>query len=268
MTDYIALNYWSLALASLFVLVNAGLSIALELGIHKRMLVAAARMVIQLSLMGLILSALFAVVSPFWTGLAMLGMALFAGREIAARQERPLAGLWSYGVGAACITGASMLVTIFALTVSLHPQPWYDPRYAVPLLGMILGSAMTGIALGIHGVSTGLTARRGAVEAQLMLGADRKTALGPVIRQALRAALMPIVNGMSATGIVSLPGMMTGQILGGVRPADAVKYQILIMFLIAGATGLGSVAAVLATAYRLTDSRHRLRLDRLGPARK
>jgi putative ABC transport system permease protein len=127
---------------------------------------------------------------------------------------------------------------------------------------------MTGIALGIHGVSTGLTARRGAVEAQLMLGADRKTALGPVIRQALRAALMPIVNGMSATGIVSLPGMMTGQILGGVRPADAVKYQILIMFLIAGATGLGSVAAVLATAYRLTDSRHRLRLDRLGPARK
>jgi putative ABC transport system permease protein len=69
---------------------------------------------------------------------------------------------------------------------------------------------------------------------------------------------------MSATGIVSLPGMMTGQILGGVAPAEAVKYQILIMFLIAGGTGIGAVAAVMGAAYRLTDRRHRLRLDRLG----
>jgi putative ABC transport system permease protein len=268
MNEYINLSYADVAIASIFVLVNAALSLVLDLNIHRRMLIAAIRMVVQLSIMGLVLIALFKTVSPYLTALAMLGMALFAGREIAARQERPLAGWWSYGLGTACITTASMLVTVFALTVSLQARPWYDPRYAVPLLGMILGNGMTGIALGIHNLTAGLANRRGAVEAQLMLGADRRTALGPVIRQTLQSALMPIINSMSATGIVSLPGMMTGQILGGVSPGDAVKYQILIMFLIAGATGIGAVAAVVGAAYRLTDSRHRLRLDRLGPPRK
>ena len=98
-----------------------------------------------------------------------------------------------------------------------------------------------------------------------MLGATRREAVAPVTRQALRSALMPTINSMAATGVVSLPGMMTGQILGGVSPAEAVKYQILVMFLIAGGTGLGAVTAVLGGVYRLTDRRHRLRLDRLGP---
>ena len=78
---------------------------------------------------------------------------------------------------------------------------------------------------------------------------------------------MPIVNSMAATGLVSLPGMMTGQILAGVEPVEAVKYQLLIMFLIAGGTGIGAIAAVMAASYRLTDARHRLRLDRLAPSR-
>jgi putative ABC transport system permease protein len=158
---------------------------------------------------------------------------------------------------------ASGLVTVFALLTALRPNPWYDPRYAIPLLGMILGNCMTGIALGLDTLTTSLVSRRAGVEAQLMLGASRQVALAPVTRQALRSALMPVINSMSATGIVSLPGMMTGQILGGVPPAEAVKYQILVMFMIAGGTGLGAVTAVLGGAYRLTDGRHRLRLDRL-----
>jgi putative ABC transport system permease protein len=96
-----------------------------------------------------------------------------------------------------------------------------------------------------------------------MLGATRQVAAAPVTREAFRSALMPVINSMSVTGVVSLPGMMTGQILGGVPPAEAVKYQILVMFLISGGTGLGAVAAVLGGVYRLTDGRHRLRLDRL-----
>jgi putative ABC transport system permease protein len=78
---------------------------------------------------------------------------------------------------------------------------------------------------------------------------------------------MPIVNAMAATGLVALPGMMTGQILSGVDPTEAVKYQILIMFLIAGGTGFGALTAVLAAAARITDGRHRLRLDRLAAKR-
>jgi putative ABC transport system permease protein len=264
MNDYLNLSYGDLALGSAFIFVNAALSVALELGVHKQILVAAARMVVQLAIMGLVLTALFAVVSPFWTSLAALGMVLFAGREIAARQDKPLGGLWSYGLGTVCMMVGPMTVTVFALATVLRSDPWYDPRYAIPVLGMILGNAMTGIALGISGLVAGLSTRRAAVEAQLMLGATRRTAMSPVVRQALRSALMPIINSMSVTGIVSLPGMMTGQILGGVAPADAVKYQILIMFLIAGGTGIGAVAAVMGGAYRLTDGRHRLRLDRLG----
>jgi putative ABC transport system permease protein len=158
-------------------------------------------------------------------------------------------------------------VTVFALLTALQPNPWYDPRYAIPLLGMILGNCMTGVGLGLNTLTTSLVTRRPGVEAQLMLGATRKMATAPVTREALRSALMPIINSMAATGVVSLPGMMTGQILGGMPPAEALKYQILVMFLIAGGTGLGAVTAVLGGVYRLTDGRHRLRLDRLTVAK-
>ena len=76
--------------------------------------------------------------------------------------------------------------------------------------------------------------------------------------------MTPIINAMTATGVISLPGMMTGQILSGVDPGEAVKYQLLIIFLIAGSTGLGVVLSIAGGVWRLTDERHRLRLDRLG----
>lgn len=263
MSSYIALSYWELAAASIFVLINAGLSVMFGLKLHRSLLVAAIRMVVQLTLVGLVLTTLFSVVSPLWTGIAALGMVLFAGHEAAQRQNRRLSGWWSYGLGTGCMMMSSVLVTVFALMAAVRPNPWYDPRYAIPLLGMILGNCMTGIGLGLDTLTTSLVNRHASVEAQLMLGATRHLAMSPVTREALRSALMPTINSMSATGVVSLPGMMTGQILGGVPPAEAVKYQILVMFLIAGGTGLGAVTAVLGGVYRLTDGRHRLRLDRL-----
>ena len=231
------------------------------------MLIAATRMVVQLALVGLVLTTLFAAVSPLWTGLAALVMVLFAGYEATQRQDRRLSGWWSYGLGTGCMMMSSVVVTVFALLTALQPSPWYDPRYAIPLLGMILGNYMTGVGLGLNTLTTNLVARLPGVEAQLMLGASRRAATAPVSREALRSALMPIINSMAATGVVSLPGMMTGQILGGVPPAEAVKYQILVMFLITGGTGLGAVTAVLGGVYRLTDARHRLRLGRLNPPR-
>ena len=267
MASYIALTYWELAAASVFVLINAGLSVMFGLKVHLGLFVAAIRMVVQLTLVGLVLTTLFSVVSPLWTGIAALAMVLFAGHEAALRQERRLSGWWSYGLGTGCMMMSSVLVTVFALMIALQADPWYDPRYAIPLLGMILGNCMTGVGLGLNTLTTSLVSRRASVEAQLMLGATRQVAAAPIMREALRSALMPTINSMSATGVVSLPGMMTGQILGGVPPAEAVKYQILVMFLIAGGTGLGAVTAVLGGVYRLTDARHRLRLDRLTAAK-
>ena len=83
-------------------------------------------------------------------------------------------------------------------------------------------------------------------------------------RESARVGMIPIINAMAAAGLVSLPGMMTGQILAGAPPIEAVKYQILIMFLIAAGTGFGTLIAVGAGARHLFDDRHRLRLDRLS----
>ena len=263
----IALDYWDLALAALLLAVNAGLSIWLQLGLARDTLIAALRMVVQLVLIGFVLKVLFGLVSPWLTALFALCMVLFAGREAMARQERRLAGWWGYGVGTTAMLAAAAVVTVFALTTQVQPEPWYNPRYAIPLLGMILGNTMTGVALGLHTLSTTASREKVAIEARLALGHPRAEALRHVVAGALRTALMPIVNSMAATGLVSLPGMMTGQILSGVDPTDAVKYQILIMFLIAGGTGFGALVAVLAAAARLTDARHRLRLDRLTAKR-
>jgi putative ABC transport system permease protein len=181
-----------------------------------------------------------------------------------ARQERGFQPLWAYGIGTSAMLMAATLVTVFALTTQVKPEPWYDPRYALPLLGMILGNTMTGIALGLQRLTEGARQQRAGIEALLCLGATRRKALLPVTRQALTTALMPIINSLAATGLVSLPGMMTGQILAGVAPLDAVKYQLMIMFLIAGGTTLGAVTAVFVGLHRLTDNRDRLRLDRLA----
>ncbi|MBT4044679.1 MAG: ABC transporter permease [Rhodospirillaceae bacterium] len=268
MTDYIELSYLDLAFAALLVLFNAGLSLALGLGLERRMLLAALRMTVQLLLVGLVLEALFQTVSLWLTALVALVMVLFAGREILARQERRLAGWWGYGIGATNMLLAGMVVTLLALGGPLRPEPpdlspWFDPRYAIPLFGMILGNAMTGISLGLDSLTTMVGRERAGIEAQLLLGANRWRAMRTVARQALRTGFTPMLNSMAAAGVVFLPGMMTGQILAGVAPEQAVKYQILLLFLIAGATGLGVLGAVMASVWRLTDDRHRLRLDRL-----
>lgn len=260
---YIQLAYGDLILPALLVVMDGALSIVLRLKLERQLAIAALRMVLQLVLVGYVLTFLFAAVSPLWTALAAFIMVLFASREIVARQKRRLPGTLSYSLGAGCTLLAAGTVTMFALLTELRPDPWYHPRYALPLLGMILGNAMTGISLGLDVLTNGLVREKAAVEACLALGGTRYQAMLPVIRDALRSGFMPIINGMAAIGLVSLPGMMTGQILAGVEPVDAAKYQLLIMFLIAGGTGLGTLAAVLGGAKLLTDNRHRLRLDRI-----
>lgn len=263
--SYIALGNLDLALGAVLLLLNAGLSLLMQLGLARQILLSATRMIVQLVLVGLVLKTVFALGSVWLTATLALVMGLFAGHEVRARQERRLRGAWGYGLGASTVMLAAMLVTVFALTVQIRPEPWYAPRYALPLLGMVMGNVMTGVSLALNDVGLTVARERVAIEAQLALGATRWKALRPVTRRALRAGFIPIVNAMAASGVVALPGMMTGQILAGVDPTEAVRYQILVMFLIAGATGSGVYLAVFACLARLTDERHRLRLDRLTP---
>ena len=264
--NVIPISIFDLVLAAGLLLINGGLSLWLSLGLERQLLIAALRMTLQLWLIGLILKTLFALTAPLWTALAAITMIGFAAYEVVARQQRRLEGVWGWGLGTFAMTLSAVTVTLMALTVTLQPEPWYMPRYAIPLFGMILGNSMTGISLGLNTLTTTVVRERPAIEAQLALGATRWQAMQPAAQQALRSGLMPTINSMAATGLVALPGMMTGQILAGIDPTLAVKYQLLIMFLIAGATGLGVLLAVLGGLWRLTDERHRLRPERLRQA--
>jgi len=261
--NFIALGYEDLVLASLLLLFCGLLSARLKLRMERQIGIAALRMVVQLMLIGMVLKILFALVSPLWTGLAAAVMIAVAGREAAARQTRKFTGWWTYGLGTSSLMLAGTVVTVIALTTQIRPEPWFDPRFALPILGMILGNTMSGVSIGLDRLLGEAVREKAAIEARLALGHDRAHAFRPLVRNAVRAGLMNIINAMSVAGVVSLPGMMTGQILAGVDPTEAVKYQILIMFLIAGSTGLGVLAAVYFAVRRLSDHRHRLRLDHL-----
>ena len=259
----ILLGAIDLALAAVLVLASAAMALAFGLGMSTSLLVAGARMVVQLLLVGLVLEAVFARQGLMWVALIALFMLLVAGYESSARQTRPLARGWSMGIGVGAMFLSTFSVTVLALLVILGPSPWYTPQYAVPLLGMLLGNTMTGVALGIDRLTQSLWTQRAVVEARLMLGHTWSDAIADIRRDCMRAGLIPTMNAMAAAGIVSLPGMMTGQILAGAPPVEAVKYQILIMCLILGATTGGTVVAVQIAARRLFDARERLRLDRL-----
>lgn len=262
---YIALSYADVAASALFLFIAGLLSVLLRLGLATTIALHAARMVAQLLAIGFVLKVIFSASSGWITLAAAVVMAGFAAREIVRRQERPLAGWWRYGLGPAAMLTAGALALVFALTLLLRADPWHAPRYALPLFGMLLGNSMTGVTLGLNALTGAIVRERDAIEARLLLGMPRFRALRPFAARALKAGLTPILNAMAASGVISLPGMMTGQILAGVPPVEAVKYQLLIMFLIAGVVALGVIAAVYASIWRLTDQHHRLRPDRLSP---
>lgn len=253
-----------LTLAAVLVLVLAALSARLRLSLERQIIVAGLRTTTQLLLIGLVLRALFARAGLGWVTLLGILMLLAATVEVVARQQRRLIGWWGYGVGGISMFLSSFMVTVLALTVMVHADPWYSPRYAIPLLGMLLGNTMTGISIALERLTQSAWQQRNVIEQRLALGQDRAEAMLDIRRESIRAGLIPILNSMAAAGIVSLPGMMTGQILGGSPPLTAVKYQILVMFLIAGGTGFGTIAAIGFAGHRLFDGRHRLRLDRLS----
>jgi len=259
----VTLTITDLVIAAVLVGLLALLSLRLQTGISVQLLVAAARTAIQLSLIGLVLKVLFANVHLGWVSLMAVFMLLVAGREVMARQERRFKGWWGYAVGTFSMFLSSFTVTVFALVVILGDSPWYTPQYAIPLLGMLLGNTMNGISISMDRLTHAAWEQRSVIEARLMLGERWDEAISEIRRQAIRSGMIPIINAMAAAGIISLPGMMTGQILAGAAPVDAVKYQILIMFLITAGTGLGTMAAVTIGAKHLFDKRQRLCLDRL-----
>ena len=141
------------------------------------------------------------------------------------------------------IAGYGIAAAVFILIV-LRIQPWFDPQYCIPISGMIIGNAMTGLALGANKLCSEMRGKRAMIENSLMLGATPAAAAHEVVNDAFDSAILPTMNNMLTMGIVSLPGMMTGQILSGTFPITAIKYQIGIMLAILGCTALTVVLSL------------------------
>jgi putative ABC transport system permease protein len=259
----IHLDSVDLCIAAILVLVNAGVSIYLGLHLHKQVLWAAFRMVLQLLLVGLLLRMVFAAGAPWLTILVIAMMVAAAAREVAVRPVRRLKGWKTFRLSSIIVSTTGVATVLLALLTAIRPSPWYDPHYAIPLMGIVLGSILNSASLGLDVFFTGIHSARGPIEGQLALGATIREALTPHIRNAVRSGLIPLVNQMSAAGIITLPGIMTGQLLAGMDPIEAVKYQILLMFLLAGGSSLAACGAVYMAASAVSDKRQRLRLDRL-----
>ena len=141
------------------------------------------------------------------------------------------------------ITGLSLILgalatAAFFIVVVLGVRPWFNPQYFIPISGMIVGNSMTGISLGANKLCADMQDKRSIVENSLMLGATPVRAVREIVNDAFDSAILPTMNNMLTMGIVSLPGMMTGQILSGTFPITAIKYQIGIMLAILGSTAL------------------------------
>ncbi|MGK0291498.1 MAG: putative ABC transport system permease protein [bacterium] len=259
----IILSTTDLSISAIFIVILALLSIRLQLGIALSIVIAAIRTVVQLFLIGFVLKIIFENTQFIWVFGISIIMLLNAGRAIVKRQKRKLGGWWSFGIGTSSMLISSFTMICFTLVIIIQNEPWYSPQYAIPLLGMLLGNTMNGIALGVDRLLESVWQQKEVIEQRLLLGETKSQALKEIQKDSVRSALTPIINSMSTVGIVSLPGMMTGQILAGGSPIEAIKYQILIMFLIAGGTGLGSITALWLTSNQLFDTRHRLCLARV-----
>jgi len=192
----------------------------------KLLLVASLRMTVQLILAGFVLTYIFKNPHPLFTTGYLAAMMAFAIHRVLSK-NRDLNRSFKLSIGfSLAFSGFAVLVYFILAVVN---QSLFNPQYVIPLSGMIFGNAMTGVNLGVKTFRESLAAGRERMEALLNFGTSPKSILLPFVNQALETAILPTLNSMVGMGIVSLPGMMTGQILSGTLPTTAILYQISIM---------------------------------------
>lgn len=234
-----------------------------RLGQVRPLAIATVRMVVQLSILGLVLGLVFASRNPWVAAGVALVMLSASAHAAGSRQSRPS---WSLRTQAFVTMGLSLaLVMAIAVRLSLGVEPWYEPSTFVPLVGMILGNSVNGVALGAERLDSAIRADRDRIELRLALGATAWQAAATAMQDAVRAGLTPTINGMMIAGIVAIPGMATGQILAGADVATALRYQMLIYLAIAGTVGLSLLGLLALRFRRYFTADHQLRQDLPGP---
>lgn len=243
MDNVVKLQFWQMLSAYVFVIILLFIVKLRGISREKEIIISTLRMTFQLILTGYILSYLFNNSNPIYTIISIVLMEVFAIHNIINRIKINLSNKMKKIIAISMFFGTicSLLYFIF---IVINLSPWYNPRYFIPIAGMLIGNAMTGISLGVNNLVDKMHTQKNLVEAALMLGATPKMASKKIVDDAFDAAILPTINSMVGMGIVFLPGMMTGQILSGTSPLTAIEYQIAIMLGILGSVALSVIIFV------------------------
>lgn len=239
----IELSWLDLTLAAGLILIAFGLCRWQSTGLGRDVVVGAIRAVVQLVLVGYVLVYIFGLDRWYLVVAALVVMLVVATKTAVDRQDNRSRELFGI-VGVAMLIGSG-LTLVYVGAVVVRMEPWYNPRYLIPLFGMIVGNSMNAAALGAERLAGEVVARRAEIEAYLALGAHPVRATHDAVRRAIRASMIPMVNSLMVVGIVALPGMMTGQIIAGASPLTAVRYQIVVMFMLMSAVAVTGTAVTL-----------------------
>jgi putative ABC transport system permease protein len=228
-----------LALCLGFVLLAGATSFVQKLGLGRDLAVGTVRTFAQLFLMGYVLKFVFEV-RVSWLVLLLYAFMVAAAVHIIRGRVKERTIPFTAPTFLSMLLSYS-LVTMVVTGVIVGAKPWWTPQYFIPLAGMIVGNSMTAISICLDRLFSDLKARRGEVEMKLALGADYREASREIMAGAIRAGMIPSINSLMAVGLVSLPGMMTGQILSGTDPLIAIRYQIVVMLMLVASTAVGAL---------------------------
>ena len=247
MNELIQLDLTDLALALGLIGMAIALSLWQKLGLEGQLIFAALRSLVQLTIVGSILAFIFELNNPIAI-LIVLGVmltiaAIVASNRIGKKIEGLLPVVWI------SIFASSILTLSYTILLIIQPLTWYQPQYLIPLAGMVFGQALNGASLAGERLASTINRNSLEIETHLCLGATPKQAITIYRKEAIRIGLIPILNQMMVVGMVSLPGMFTGQVLAGSDPLEAASYQILILFVL--------VSTNLMTTFLVTEGVYR-----------
>lgn len=229
----IELDFTDLALALGLIAVAIGLSAWQKLGLEGQLAIAAGRTLIQLILVGFVLEVVFdpKAKNPWLVVVVLTVMLTIASVVARNRISKKIKNLLPLVWGSILVSTAVTLG--YTNLLIIKPSPWYEPQYVIPLAGIVLGNSMNAAAIAGERLVSIINASQLEIETYLSLGATPQQAVAQYRKDAIKAGLIPTLNTMLVVGVVTLPGTITGQLLGGVSPLQASAYQILIMFMLA-----------------------------------
>ncbi|GJE95251.1 ABC transporter permease [Phanerochaete sordida] len=256
------LTWENVGLAFSFIIFDAAISRILKLGVGTSLVTAAVRCVIQLTLVSLVLQKVFEAKNPWGVaGIAFLLNLMGTIETVVNKAKRRYEHMFPSVLFAMLFS--TIPVSIIGIRFAMSVDPFWKPEQYIPVVGMLCGATISGIVVACNYVLKELYENRDKIETYLAFGASRFEACKPIATDALRLALTPNINQMSVLGIIAIPGMMTGAILGGSSVQQAARLQMVIMFMISSCTALASIVTTVLALSVVVDAEHRIRTDKI-----